>query len=135
MDPNYFFIDWERLGEVLATIIVFAFFLERALSPLFESRFFINRFKEKSLKEFIAVVCGFIICWVWKFDALSFTFPGESTHVFGYFVTGAIIAGGSKASIRLFKDLMDIKSSAQAEQDDIKENRKKAAAAKVAATN
>jgi hypothetical protein len=135
MDPNYFFIDWERLGEVLVTLIVFSFFLERALSPLFESRFFIDRFKEKSLKEIIAVVCGFIICWVWKFDALSFTFPGESTHFFGYFVSGAIIAGGSKASIKLFKDVMGIRSDAQAEQDDIKKNRRDAAASRVAPVN
>lgn len=121
MDPNYFFIDWERLGEVLITIIVFSFFLERALSPLFESRFFINRFKEKSLKELIAVICGFIICWLWKFDALSFVFPMEKTTIVGYIVTGSIIAGGSKASIKLFKDVMGVKSTGQALKDAEKE--------------
>ncbi|HPF94342.1 MAG TPA: hypothetical protein PLV65_10395 [Tenuifilaceae bacterium] len=115
MDPNYFSIDWERLGEVLITIIVFSFFLERALSPLFESRFFINRLKKKSLKEIIAVLSGFAICWIWHFDAISFVFPKESTSVIGYFITGAIIAGGSKASIKLFKDLLGVKSTAQAE--------------------
>ena len=40
MDPNLFHLDWERLIEVLITIVVLAFFLERSLSLLFESRFF-----------------------------------------------------------------------------------------------
>lgn len=130
MDPNYFFIDWERLGEVLMTIIVFSFFLERALSPLFESRFFLNRFQGRSLKELIAVALGFTICWLWKFDALSFVFPGETTTVAGYFITGAIIAGGSKASIKLFKDLMGVRSTAQALRDAKKDNTLQAEEAK-----
>lgn len=116
MDPNYFQIDWQRLMEVLATIIVFSFFLERALSPLFESRFFVNRLTNKSLKELIAVIAGFAICWVWKFDALSFVFPRETTTIIGYFITGAIIAGGSKASVKLFHDLLNVKSTAAREK-------------------
>jgi len=123
MDPNYFFIDWERLGEIMIIIITLAFLLERALSPLFESRFFINRFKDKSLKEVIAVLFGFAVCWIWKFDALSILLTAESTKIFGYLITGAIIAGGSKASIKLFKDLMGIKSAAQALRDAEKEEK------------
>jgi hypothetical protein len=123
MDPNYFFIAWERLGQFLIVIIVLAFFIERALSPLFESRFFINRFRGKNLKEVIAVLTGFVVCWIWQFDALTILLSGESTNIFGYLVTGAIIAGGSKASIKLFKDLMGVKSSAQEVQDAEKDNR------------
>jgi hypothetical protein len=118
MDPNYFTVDWERLGEVLLTIIVFAFFIERALSPLFESRYFIKRYKEKSVKEVIAVILGVTICWMWKFDALSFVIPGETTTIPGYFITGAIIAGGSKASVKLFRDIMGAKSTAQDIEDE-----------------
>ena len=32
MDPNLFFLDWERTFEVLISIIVLAFLLERALA-------------------------------------------------------------------------------------------------------
>ncbi len=120
MDPNLFHLDWERLGEVLIAIIVLSFLIERALAILFESRFFINRYKEKSLKEIIAVIAGAIVCWYWDFDALSMIFLKESVTVFGTIVTGAIIAGGSKASIRLFKDLMGVKSLAQKEADNPK---------------
>ena len=83
MDPNYFSIDTTRLIEVLLTIIVLSFFLERALSPLFESRFFIKRFNQKSVKELIAVLLGFAICWIWKFDAFSFIIPLEKTTIVG----------------------------------------------------
>lgn len=38
MDPALFRIDWEVLAEVLATIIVLSFFVERALSIVFEHR-------------------------------------------------------------------------------------------------
>lgn len=51
MDPNLFHLDWERVGEVLATIVVLAFLLERALAVLFESRFFIKRFETTSVRN------------------------------------------------------------------------------------
>ena len=120
MDPNLFHLDWERLGEVLIAIIVLSFLVERALSMLFESRFFINRFKEKSLKEVIAVIVGAVVCWYWDFDALSMIFLKDSVTIFGAILTGAVIAGGSKASIKLFKDVMGIRSSAQQEKDNAK---------------
>jgi hypothetical protein len=43
MDPNLFHIDFERLMEVLITIVILSFFVERALSLLFESKAFIYR--------------------------------------------------------------------------------------------
>lgn len=117
MDPNYFFVNWERLMEVLGAIVVISFFLERALSMLFESRFYLRKFQGKSLKEVIATAIGIFICAYWKFDALSFVLPGEQTTIPGYIITGAIIAGGSKASVKLFKDILGVKSTAQAARD------------------
>jgi hypothetical protein len=124
MDPNLFHIDWERLGEVLIAIIVLSFLIERALAMLFESRFFIKRFKEKSLKEIVAVSIGALVCWYWDFDALSMIFLKDSVTIFGTIITGAIIAGGSKASIKLFKDVMGVKSMAQENEDNIKRQSK-----------
>lgn len=112
MDPNLFHVDWGRLSEVLIAIIVMSFLIERALAVLFESRFFINRFKEKSLKELIAFVVAALICWYWDFDAVSMIFLKENVTVYGAVITGAVVAGGSKASIKLFQDLMNVKSTA-----------------------
>ena len=113
MDPNYFHLDWERLGEVLMVIIFFSFVVERSLSLLFESNFYIKRYKGKSLKELIAFIVSVLVCYIWKFDVISIVYVSESTNFFGYLVSGGVIAGGSKASIKLFHDLMKVKSDAQ----------------------
>lgn len=113
MDPNLFHLDWERVGEVLIAIVILAFLLERALAVLFESRFFIKRWKEKSLKELIAFVVAVLACWYWDFDAVSMIFLKEKVTILGMIVTGGIVAGGSKGSIKLFRGVMGFKSTAQ----------------------
>ena len=45
--------------------------------------------------------------------------------LFGEILTGAVIAGGSKASIKLFREVMGFKSTAQEEVDDKKKEEKK----------
>jgi len=43
MDPIQFRIDWDVLFELLMTLIVLAFFVERALSIIVENRLFVNQ--------------------------------------------------------------------------------------------
>lgn len=119
MDPNLFHLDWNRLLEVLATIVVLAFILERALSPLFESRFFINsKLKDKSLKETLGFIVCAAVCVGWEFDAISMILLRSRVSVIGAIITGAVIAGGSKASIKLFRDVLGFKSTAQREYEE-----------------
>jgi hypothetical protein len=106
-------MDWERLTEVLIGIIVLAFLVERALALLFESRFFIERAQGKSLKEIFAFVVGAGACWIWDFDAFSIIFLKENVTVIGMVLTGAVVAGGSKASVKLFRDVLGFKSQAE----------------------
>lgn len=131
MDPNLFHIDYERLVEVLITLVVFSFFVERALAVIFESRPFINRLARpgtgsvpssmNGIKELIAIVVSIAVCAYWKFDALTIllvsdnalTFPGSLP---GYVVTGAIVAGGSKASVAFFHDVLGFMSTAERER-------------------
>jgi hypothetical protein len=116
MDPNLFHLDWERVFEVLVTIVILSFLMERALAVFFETRIFISKAAEKSVKEFLAVIVGAIICIIWKFDAFSMILLQEKTTIFGAVMTGAVIAGGSKASIRLFRDVLEFRSSAESER-------------------
>ena len=113
MDPNLFHLDYERLGEVLIAITVLAFFLERALAVVFEHRFFAARLGGSGLKEPLAFLVAFGICRRWHFDALSMTILAEQTNVFGYSITAAVIAGGSKASVKLFHDVFNTMSDAE----------------------
>jgi hypothetical protein len=117
MDPNLFRLDWERTFEVLATIVVLAFLIERALAPLFENRWWLARFDARVSKELIAFLVAAAVCWHWEFDALSMIVLREHTTRFGEVLTGAVIAGGSKASIKLFRDILDFKSGAYREKE------------------
>lgn len=112
MDPNLFHLDWERTFEVLAGIIVLAFLIERALAPIFEHRWFIENFDGRGIKEFIAIAVSITVCVIWKFDALSIVILAEQTSIPGYVITGAIVAGGSKASVTLFHNLLNVRSTA-----------------------
>lgn len=113
MDPNLFYVNWERLFEVLVAIIVAAFLMECALSIVFENRLYINKLKDKGLKEFISFALGIVIALFWEIDAFSMIFLKESVTIPGMVITGAIIAGGSKGSVKLFRDLMKIRSTVE----------------------
>ena len=123
MDPNLFAIDWERLMEVLVSIVILSFFVERALALLFESKFYIEKAQGKSLKEIIAFILGAAVCWYWEIDAFSIVFQKEKVTIFGMVLTGAIVAGGSKASIKLFRDALEFRSSSEEKRlKDLKQN-------------
>lgn len=131
MDPYIFefAIDYNLLVEVLITIVIFSFFIERALSPIFESSLFIKwydpasetepgtdatRTKKRGSKEIIAIAVSIAAVVFWNFDAITILMKSHNEpQVFGYVVTGMIIAGGSKASIKLFKDTLGFMSSAE----------------------
>ena len=51
MDPSQFRIDWEVLSEVLVSIVVLAFFIERAQSIVFAHHFFVEHLGQIGLKE------------------------------------------------------------------------------------
>jgi len=113
MDPNLFHIDGERLAEVLFGIVVLSFLLERALAVLFELPVFLDSpLDRKGGKEAVAVAVAFFVCWYWDFDAISTIILREKTNLLGQFITASVIAGGSKASLKLFKDFLDIQSTA-----------------------
>lgn len=114
MDPNLIHLDWERAGEALTLIIVFAFVIERALAVVFENKIWVRNVQVDGLKELIALVASIAACAIWKFDAIGMLLLTETTTAAGYALTGAVIAGGSKASIKLFHDVLGIKSTAYA---------------------
>jgi len=157
MDPNLFHLDWERTLEALVGIIVLAFLLERALAPLFESRWFIHTFVDRRvpcdreapvedralhdgdadadgsgrasararsrfpLRELLAFVFAAAVCWGLGFDALAIIFLQERVSFIGAVMTGAVVAGGSKASIKLFHDLLNVKSTAVREKQRLRD--------------
>ncbi len=127
MDPNLFHIDYERLTEVLVTIVILSMIIERALSIVFESRLFIEwteKKKFRAMKESISFIVSAAVCLIWKFDAITVLLvSSEEMTVPGMIITGAVIAGGSKGSVKLFKDVLGFMSSAEKEKETKKEVR------------
>jgi hypothetical protein len=77
------------------------------------------------IKESIALVVSAAVCLIWHFDAVSMIFPRTGTTALGAIITGGVVAGGSKASIRLFRDVMGVKSTARKLLDDEAAEQKK----------
>jgi hypothetical protein len=103
----------ERMFELLTTIMLLSFFLERALAVVFENRWFVARLTGKGAKEPLTVAVAFVICRMWHFDALSRLFGRDTPQFYGYLLTAAIVAGGSKASLKLFHDVFGAMSTAE----------------------
>lgn len=120
MDPNLFHLDWERTFEVLAAIVLVSFLVERFLSVIFETRPLMPLFSGNGLKELIAFGVAFAVCRYGNFDAVSMILLREHVGVPGELVTAGVVAGGSKASIRLFRDVLAFRSSAYNEYLDLK---------------
>jgi hypothetical protein len=129
MDPNLFHLDWERTFEVLAAIVVLSFLVENALALLFQSRLYINYADERGLKELIAFVVAAFVCWYWEFDAISMIILSGEVTLPGTIITGGIVAGGSKASIKLFRDILGFNSTTFEAAQAAKKQRAAAAAA------
>jgi hypothetical protein len=114
MDPNLFHVEWPQLMEVLAAIVVLAFVTERALALMFEHQLYTEYLAKFQLKELISFSLAFAICWYWHFDIVSVLLRGEQMSLLGEAVTAGVIAGGSKASLKLFRDVLGVRSSAEA---------------------
>lgn len=117
MDPNLFHIDWEQLMEVLAAVVVLSFVVERALSLIVEHRLYVASLNASGWKEVLAFGLSFFICWNWDLDVVSVILTADQTNWIGQVTTAAVIAGGSKGSIKLFHDVLNIKSKAQKQAD------------------
>lgn len=114
-DPRLFHLDWDRLCELLGALVVLSLLVERALAPIFEHRAYLARFGQRGVKEFIAAGLSLAICIGWDFDAVSVILLREKTTFFGKLITALVLAGGSKGSIRLFRDILGFQSTAYAE--------------------
>jgi hypothetical protein len=135
MTVDLFHIDYARLAEVMITIVVLSFLLERALSVLFEHRWFIlwaegsveQPKSRKGLKEIIATIASVAFCWWQDFDAISIILQSSDKPTFwGVAISGLIIAGGSKASVALFKDLLGFMSNAEKERAELSKIKREA---------
>lgn len=118
MDPLMFGMNGDVVAEVLGTIVLLSLLIERFLSPFFEWRLVLDKIKDRGYKEPIAFFVSLFISYSYEFDALAIIFSQEKNSMIGYLITAGIIAGGSKGSIKLFRDFLGWKSSAQKKHEE-----------------
>ena len=71
-----------------------------------------ERLKNAPIKEGLALVVAAGVCIATDFDAFAIIMLTQETSLAGAFLTGAVVAGGSKASIKLFHDVLGVRSGA-----------------------
>jgi hypothetical protein len=138
----------ELIISAILKVAIISILVERALSVLFESRFFISKTSEKVktdvdkradgalevtetivqskrgfLKEFIALAVSITVACYYQLDIIKDIYgdPARDCNWVGYIITGGIIAGGTKGSIKLFRDVFNIMSTAQRDKMKLKE--------------
>ena len=106
-------VQLDVLFETLLLVAVVSAIVERALSVVFESRAWVARHKKKPTpKPLIVVIFSVLICYFYQIDIMAVLMNHQQVSLVGLLVSGALIAGGSKASIKLFRDVLDIQSEA-----------------------
>ena len=116
IDPGLFAIQWDILIEVLVLVVVISFIAERFLALLFETHWWLKWSHQRKTnnqggtgKPLIAFVFSLIICFVFQIDVMAVLMNHPHASLLGEIITAGVIAGGSKASLKLFRDVLDIK--------------------------
>ena len=120
-DLNYFALDWNQAAEVLGAIVMLAIFIERGLTLVFENDWYRKRFGDRRIKEAIAFIVALLACVAFRFDAVGILMKQESWSVIGLVLTAGVIAGGSKASIKVFTDVFGIRNLTPEEDEQKRE--------------
>lgn len=106
-------MDWQTVISVISFIAVLAILIERSLSMIFEHPLYKRLAGDLRIKEVIALSVSFVVCYAWGYDAFAKLFSGPDS-LFGYILTALAVAGGSKGSLVLFRDILGARDAAVA---------------------
>ena len=144
-------MSWGNFTNSLLLILFLAFATERFLALLFETEQFIDAVNErKGIKPLLAVIFGMALVLATNINIADMAFfqPTQDTktsasiirttegyrwdggflnflkNAFLLLVTGTFVASGSKASLKLFRDIWKIRSSSEEDRLNEKEAKK-----------
>lgn len=100
-------INIELIFNSFLLITILSILVERSLALFFEQKWVAVQLAGKGLKEIIAFGVCFAVCKTWNIDVISSILSIDS-KLLGIFITAAATAGGSKASIVLFKEVLGV---------------------------
>ncbi len=108
---------------MLGAVVLLSIVVERFLSLFFENEWYRQRLQDRHIKEPIALGTALILCFSFEFDAVAVLLKQDSWTVIGTILTAGVVAGGSKASIKLFVDVMNIRNLSPEEEEQEKDVR------------
>lgn len=127
-------MSWEAFSQAMLLLIFASFLVERSLAVLYESDLYIKRYGASTfLKPVIAVLYSTAFVATVDINLMTLVNPMPDAeygfdwvnrsnwewarNVLIILLTAVFVAGGSKASLKLFKDVMNIKSAAEARRE------------------
>jgi hypothetical protein len=101
-------IDNSAILSSFMLLTILSVLIERSLALFFEQKHISKVLEGKGVKELIAFGVCYFVCIQWSIDIISMILKIDSSKAIGFVLTAAAIAGGSKASIKLFQDVIGI---------------------------
>ena len=101
-------IDNSAILSSFMLLTILSVLIERSLALFFEQKHISKILEGKGIKELVAFGVCYFVCTQWSIDMISMILKMEPGKTIGFVLTAAAIAGGSKASIKLFKDVIGI---------------------------
>ena len=99
-------VDQKAIIDSFLLLVILSLVIERSLALVFEHQRVSEILQGKGLKEFIAFCVCFAVCSTWKIDIFSSILSHSEPKTFGIVLTAMGVSGGSKASIKLFQDVI-----------------------------
>ena len=119
---------------VLARLVIFSLFLERALYFFFDYRIWREWLEGRGIRAPASFFAAWTACWYWEFDAIYPVLdPSAGPTNFGVAITAAIVAGGSQGAMVLFQDVLNFSRKARTDLQSLKRSRHEAARLKLEA--
>ena len=104
-----------KLGEVFTYILLGSVLIERSLQTVFNWRLFVENLSGKGFKGPISFIVSLMFVIGAKLDIVSYVFQAESSIAtgVGYFVSGLLVAAGSKAVSGIWGDIKKLNRKEQ----------------------
>jgi len=97
-------MDYESVIAALVTLAIVSIVLERALSVLFQWRWWKRYCNGIGLKTVVAFALSWAICTRYGFDVFAMMF-GKQAGTGGYLVTAMFVSGGSKLVLSVISQI------------------------------
>jgi len=122
-------MSYDSFIDIALLLIFLSFVVERSLAIFFETEAYINiKNKPEYIKPLLAVMFSLLFLYVTNIDPMKLI-PEEIIvktdsvqviaikSIISTFLFALVISGGSKASLKLFKDVLQVRSGAEKRRD------------------